>query len=266
VEYHFVVVASPPTSFEAEPLRRRAFAFYPAIVNVEYNEWRFRKATWSEILVTNTKSGVEVWIPRRLIGEVSSVDEPVMIVNLLKELEYKAGAVWPHERRVLEMPRTAEGISINEQPVEPAQQERVARIRPPATPESRVGRLIAAVLGGSLLVCLLGVIVLRLGALRPVEFTSVDQDFLSLTHNDDYYAVVRKLGAPARDRWRAETGELQYRALWYPQRSYHVILMGSSRAEARYIGAMDDNWRVIHYVELAGGGDTASILRSLPRF
>ena len=31
-----------------------------------------------------------------------------MIVGLLKELEFKAGKVWPYERRVIEMPRALE--------------------------------------------------------------------------------------------------------------------------------------------------------------
>ena len=33
------------------------------------------------------------------------IEEPVRIVGLVKELEYKAGALVPHRRRVLEMPR-----------------------------------------------------------------------------------------------------------------------------------------------------------------
>ena len=40
-------------------------------------------------------------LPRRYLGEISSVDEPLMIVGLLKELEYQAGALWPAERRVM---------------------------------------------------------------------------------------------------------------------------------------------------------------------
>ena len=257
-------MSAPPIPPPLEPMARRKFSFFPPILNVEHNEWRFRKATWSEILVVNAKSDLEVWIPRRLVGEASSVDEPVMIVGLLKELEYKAGAVWPHERRVIEMP------SVGEMP-QPARtgapgSVSVLDTRGGRSTESRIGRLVGAVLVLGVLLCCLVIFVFRAGPLRNVTFTAADQDFLSLSRTDDYFAVVRKLGPPAEDRWRETGGELQYRALWYPQRSYFVILLGSDRNGARYIGALDRNWRVIHYVELPNGAGTASMLRSLQKF
>ena len=61
--------------------------------------------TWTEVHVVNTKSHVEAWVPRHLVGEVSLIEEPVRIVGLVKELEYKEGVLIPHRRRVLEMPR-----------------------------------------------------------------------------------------------------------------------------------------------------------------
>lgn len=253
------MAAPPPPEFE--PLLHQNFAFYPPILNVDHNEWRYVRGTWSEFLVANTSSNLEVWIPRRLLGEISSVDQPVMIVGLRKELEYKAGTVWPHERRVFEMPHTPAAVpDAAPQPVPPHS------IRRTASTESRIGRLIAIVLGACLLACLLVVAVLRLGSMRPVRFTSTDQDFLSLSRYDDYYAVVRQLGPPASDHWRSQSGELQYRALWYPKRGYYVVLLGSDRNTAHYIGALDHNWHVVHYVDLAGGADTGSMLRALPRF
>src|SRR5271157_2042014 len=102
-------MASPPIPPSLEHLSTRPFSFYPPILNVEHNEWLFRKATWSEILVVNCKSGVEVWISRRLVGEVSRIDDPVLIVGLNRELEYKGGTVWPYQRRVIEMPVAAGG-------------------------------------------------------------------------------------------------------------------------------------------------------------
>ncbi|MGE5647977.1 MAG: hypothetical protein ACM336_19545 [Acidobacteriota bacterium] len=256
-------MAAQPPAPDIELLANRAFAFYPPILNIEHNEWRFLKDTWSEILVANTKSGIEVWVPRRVLGAISKVDEPVVIVGLHKELEYKAGTVWPHERRVLEMPRM---------PGDPAPAAGSAaappssRTRYASSTESRIGRLIAYSLGGLLAACLLVFGVLRLGSMRPVHFTAADQDFLSLSRYDDYFAVVRKLGPPGEDRWRSETGALQYRVLWYPRRSYYIVLLGPDRNDAHYIGALDRNWRVIHYVDLPGHGDTASMLRALPRF
>ena len=71
---------------------------------MEHNLWLFRKATWSELVVVNRKTGEELSIPRRWVGEISIVDDPVVIVGLLRELEYRAGAVWPCQRHVIEMP------------------------------------------------------------------------------------------------------------------------------------------------------------------
>ena len=95
----------PPMPPGFEQIGSRPFSFYPPVVNVEHNEWHYRKATWSEVLVVNAKTGLEVWIPRLYIGEFSRIDEPVVIVGLTKELEYKGGQVWPYVRRVIEMPR-----------------------------------------------------------------------------------------------------------------------------------------------------------------
>src|SRR3954447_1163581 len=97
-------MASPPIPPSLDHLVTRPFSFYPPIIGVEHNEWLFRKATWSEILVVNCKTSNEVWIPRRFIGEVSRVDDPVLIVGLNIEIQYNAGAVWPYQRRVLQMP------------------------------------------------------------------------------------------------------------------------------------------------------------------
>ena len=97
-------MASPPIPPALGHLANRPFSFYPAIRGIEHNEWLFRKATWSEMLVVNRKTGEEVSIPRRLVGEVSIVDDPVVIVGLLRELEYREGAVWPCQRHVIEMP------------------------------------------------------------------------------------------------------------------------------------------------------------------
>jgi hypothetical protein len=92
-----------------EQLGRRAFSFFPAIVGIEHNEWVLRRATWTEVEVANKKTGQELSIPRRFVGEVSAIEEPFVIVGLVKELEYREGAVWPHIRRVIEMPRVVNG-------------------------------------------------------------------------------------------------------------------------------------------------------------
>ncbi len=246
---------------DLEALEQRSFAFYPPILNIEHNQWRLSKASWSEVLFVNAGNELEVWIPRRLLGEISSVDEPVMIVGLLRELEYKAGSVWPHERRVLEMPAVTADIAVMPAPAGPA-----PRVSYASRTESRAGRLILIAFAAAIAACLVVLLVSRVDLPRPVKFTSQDQDYLSLSRHDDYFAVVEKLGKPAEDRWRAQSGELQYRLLSYPQRGYSVVLLGADRNDAHYIGALDRDWRVIHYTDLAGRGNTASMLRALPRF
>ncbi len=81
--------------------------------------------------------------------------------------------------------------------------------------------------------------------------------------------MVHVLGQPAAQRWRPVTDETdgeQYELLAYPQRGLYVILMGTDRSGARYIGAMDWNWHPAHAVDLAGYGSSYSLLKRLPKF
>ena len=94
---------------EFEQLTGRPFSFYPPVLNIEHNEWKLLEATWSEILVHNTQSELEIWVPRRFVGQVSQVEKPVMIVGLNKELEYNAGIIRPLEKRVLNLPKAPTG-------------------------------------------------------------------------------------------------------------------------------------------------------------
>ncbi len=258
-------MSAPPIPPPFEHLGHRAFAFYPSIVGVDHNEWRYKKATWSEVLVMNTKSGEEIWIPRRFLGELASIEEPVMIWGLTKELELKMGAVVPHVRRVIEMPR-----AVNDVP-------RAAAIPPGPMPapvvnislenraENRIGRLIGAMLllGITLAAVVVGVY-RSVTSGRTAHYRPVMQSTLGLTAADDYFSVVRKLGTPSSDRWRDETGEVQYRLLEYPDK--FALLMGRERNKAVYIGAMDREWRVIDSVELPGGVRTYTMLVRLRRF
>jgi hypothetical protein len=255
-------MAIPPIPPPLESLGSRPFSFYPAIVNIEHNEWLYRKATWSEVLVTNGKTGEDLWIPRRFLGEISRIDDPVVIVGLSKELEYRGGAVWPYQRRVIQMP-----MAVNDAPRSAAIQPKsepapVIGIRVEST-ESRLGRLVAIALACGTVACILVVALSREGVLRPrVTFTAKDQMYQELSHNDDYFSVVQKLGQPAQDRWKSETGALQFRALSYPQRAYTVILMGSDRSAARYIGTLDSNWQLLY----STSKEASSLLRELGKF
>jgi hypothetical protein len=255
----------PPIS-GLEHLANRRFSFYPPILNIEPNEWFFRRGTWSEILVVNSRSELEIWIPRRFLGEISQIEDPVVIVGLVKELEYKAGAVWPHQRRVIEMP-----VAVGERPrtlATPADTPAtVIGIRTQSVTDSRMGKLVGFTLLVGAVAGFIGVSVLREGSLRPrVVYRTGDQGYLELTHDDDYYAVVRKLGSPGEDHWQSETGAIQFRSLWYPQRGYFVILMGDARNNARYIGTMDAAWNPVHWVAMRTGGSMLSTLRELKKF
>ena len=252
----------PPIPVPVETLSERPFSFYPPILNIEHNEWNFRQASWAEILVENTRDPVTVWVPRRFLGDVSSVDQPVMIVGLMKELEYRAGVLTPTERRVVEMP----GPPISRAPVERAgAAEPIHRSRMEKS-ESRIGKLIGLVLAVAIAVCVFVIAVFQGHEGGRVAFKSIVQTELGLTARDDYFSVVQKLGNPSEEHWRAGSGELQYRELSYPSQKIHVILMGPERETARYIGAVDDAWKTVHSVELPGGRNSASILKRLPRF
>jgi hypothetical protein len=254
----------PPLPPGFDQVGARTFSFYPPIIGVEHNEWLYRSATWSEVLVVNAKNGLEVWIPRLYVGQFSRIEEPVVIVGLTKELEYKGGQVWPYVRRVIEMPRAVNDTyrpAMQESLPQPAA---VVGIRTESGTESRIWRLLVGSLAVGIAACLVIITVLRSDRDGSrIVYSPVVQSELGLSAQDDYHAVVRKLGPPAEDRWRSEAGEMQYRMLRYPDRGISVILMGTERGNALYIGSLDAQGRPAHAISLPGGKDTYSILRSL---
>jgi hypothetical protein len=264
-------MASSPVTPQLEQLGDRRFSFYPPIVGIEHNEWTFGEANWSEILLRNVKSNEEVWIPRAYVGDVSKVDEPVMIVGLKRELEYRGGLLSPYARRVLTMP----GNPVASAPRAVTEEPRVesglsvkAVLRSDGGAEGRVGKMIAIALAAGLVLTVIGIAILSLRSTGgTIEYKGVMQIDLGLTAQSDYFDVVRVLGPPAEDHWRDETGERQYRALSYPKNDLIIILMGPDRQKATYIGSKDSKWRTVHAVTLAGGNvSTEAILRTLPRF
>ena len=256
---------STPSALPApfDKVGERSFSFYPPVVNIDHNEWLVKEATWSEVLVQNAKTNEAIWLPRQYVGDLSRVDEPVMIVGLKRELEFKAGSVWPHVKRVIEMPRgmsTVPAPATSKPHVLPRGVSAVHGVSPPN--ESSIGRLI--------LVCLLvgiGLCAVVVGYYRgqnsveSATYKGVMQTSLGLSAHDDYHAVVRKFGAPPGDRWKGDAGELNFRILPYPARGFSVILMGRERDQARYIGAVDSDGRVIDSVEMPGGANTAALVK-----
>ena len=232
-------------------LGRRKFSLYPAIVGIEHNEWILRRATVTEVEIVNTKTSVELSIPRRLVGEVSRVEAPVMIVGLMKELEYQAGAVIPHRRQVIEMPRAVNEAARFRRPVPAGQPAAVVEIRLDRGPESRPGRRLLGSIAAGLLACGgvgIGVRDAHLGT-RASSASAASRE-LPLRAGDDYRSVIDKLGSPAYDRWQTANG-VTYRRLSYPQRSLVVILAGSTRADVRYAGAVTFDGQAIQTVEPA---------------
>jgi hypothetical protein len=147
----------PPIPASFEGLGRRPFSFYPPIVNVEHNEWILRRADWTDFRVINTKTKTELCVPRRFVGEGALVEEPVMIVGLVKELEYREGLVLPHVRRVIEMPRAVNAVATS-RAIGPPRIAPVVGIRIEAEPRSRVWRVLVAAVAAAVLLCVAVVI------------------------------------------------------------------------------------------------------------
>ena len=264
-------MAVPPIPPPLAQLDRRPFSFYPAILNARHNEWVYRSATWTDVLVRNTKTNEEVSVPRRYLGEISRVDAPVMIVGLLAELEYREGAVWPAERRVIEMPR-AVPLAVNDGPrtrlsPAPSVLAPVVGIRLENERTSRVGKVVVGGVALGVAGCVLAISLFRGGVIATRAFYAPSiQENLPFTPDDDRSSVVRVLGEPATERWSSAAGDRQFDLLAYPRRGLYVILMGPDRTHARYVGAMNWNWRPAHTVDLAGYGSSYGLLRRLPRF
>lgn len=229
-----VPVAPIPAPFDQ--LGRSRFSFYPPISNIEHNEWLFRSATWDEIRVVNTKTSDEIWVPRRFLG-AASMGEPVVIVGLLKELEYKEGAVLPLVRRVIEMPHAVNDFARPRirapRPETPAPVVAI-RLEPP---KSR-GRLALGAIAAALLAVIPIGILVRDGFLgnRPALISPARVD-LPFTVLDDYDSIVKRIGPPAQDRNRKLQGS-EYRILTYPTRGYTLVLKNGF-----YAGAFDSNRR-----------------------
>ena len=251
-----------------EELGNRPFAFYPPIRNIDYNEWQYLRATWSEVLVANHKAGIELWVPRRHFGAISSVDLPIPIVGLTKELEFRNGAVFPYHTKLLEMPgEPAERAQPKDTPSGKSGAS-IVNISLGSRNEGSVAKLIGVALAVALLAVFTTVAVYRGGGLFQgrVLLSTSDQEYLSFSRDDDYVAITKRLGKPAADRWNTRSKEVVFRVLEYPDRAYSVVLFGADQSAARYIGTMDRNWRPVHSVAVGRGVDSSAMLRSLPKF
>jgi len=246
-------------------LRHGRFSFYPAIVGVQHNEWILRRATWTDILVANAKTSDEICIPRRFVGEISSIEAPYRIVGLVKELEYREGVVLPHRRVVLEMPRAVGDFSrSNLRPAFYPRPAGVVAIRAEPDSESRFRRVLRGSVAAGILACLAVIFVVRDAHLGSgFGWTSAPSRLPRLNARDDYDSVLKKLGSPAGDRWlESHSGPGGQRHLWYPRRGVTVVLTGASRNSARYSGTLNRNGEIIQSADagLANEHDSAPVI------
>lgn len=86
---------------------RRRFALYPPIKHAVPNEWLLGSGSWFEVRVINAVTGREMWIPRQYVAGVSDRNG-ILVVELTEEIEFRAGALEPKAKRVIEMPVPAE--------------------------------------------------------------------------------------------------------------------------------------------------------------
>jgi len=240
----------------------RSFSFYPPILGIAHNEWRFRRATWSEFVVVNTHSGEEACIPRSFVGDVSA-NAPMVIVGLKREMEWRDGLAVPYRRPVVELP-----IAVNDfhpsalRENRPSRPASVVSIRLETRPPVKTGRK-------AVVVVMLGVVASAVvadigpGDVRArIDAMLVSRRWEQLKSGDGYAAVVGKLGAPADQRVYVESGGRVVRSLDYPRLHFTVVLEGRTESESRYVGSLDARGRILGGVQVS----EADMLRSLPRF
>jgi hypothetical protein len=255
-------IAPLPTPLQQ--LGGRRFSFYPRIRNIEHNEWLYRRSTWSESVVVNMLSGEEVCIPRMFLGEVSSLDDPVVIVGLTRELEWNEGVVVPHQRRVIELP-----LAVNDgrpAPVRPPRPAQVVNIRLEPKREIRAGKWFGVVFALGAVGFTIVANIARQGQTHlRTDLFRASQAYQQFGPADDYFSVVANLGRPAGDRTMSAGGRV-YRVLTYPDRHFSVVISGSTAVGGHYSGTLDMHGRVLHSVRFVDGSTSEPVLRALPAF
>ena len=133
----------------------RRFALYPAVGNVEPNEWVLGTGSWSEVQVVNSQTGGDMWIPRQYIGGVSDRYDSVLVVELTKELEFKSGTLEPRVKRVIEMPPA----NPQESPKRLAGPAPVVAIRTESSDNSSMNKALVSLGAGAVAVYLLALLI-----------------------------------------------------------------------------------------------------------
>jgi hypothetical protein len=255
-------IAPLPTPLQH--LSGRRFSFYPPIRYLQPNEWLYRRATWSECIVMNARSGEEVCIPRMFLGEVSGVDEAVMIVGLNRELEWREGVIIPQERRVIELP-----VAVNDSRHAassrthlPGTLAPVINIRLEPKPELRAWKWLgAAFVLGAVATTIVANIAWQSQPRQRADLFRTYRPWLELSPDDDYASTVRRMGTPSAIRI-TQSEDAVFQSLVYDARHYSVILMGRDRESAHYIGTIDPRGHVLDAVRLTNRSSSESLLHS----
>ncbi len=241
----------------------RSFSLYPPILGIAHNEWRFRRATWSEFVIVNTHSGEEACIPRSFVGDVSA-NAPMVIIGLKREMEWRDGLAVPYRRPVVELPIAVNDFVPAPRENRPSRPAPVINIRLESRAPVNTGRK-------AVVLVMLGVVAAAVVAdvVRPADMRSridamrVSRVWQQLRPDDNYSAVVARLGPPAAQRTYVDAAGRVFRLLDYPGRRFTAILEGQTEGDARYVGALDSRGRVLGD---PAAGLTAESLRSIPRF
>jgi len=254
-----VVMPAAPIPPAFERLGGRRFSFYPAVLRVSSNEWTFRYATWSEVMVRNAANARDLWIPRRFLGELVESDGP-LVVSLLDTLELRDGAVYPRRPRVIEMPVACDAPRAGARGGPAA----VVSIRLEGRHESRVSRVAGSAVALGVLGCLAVVgYSLEGGDVRTFRHrdrvvSSLDQTYVALNGGDTYRTVVQALGTPDRERWVITPNGSRIRLLEYADRGFQAVLDGD-----RYAGAVDERGHILQSVLMPRGELSTALLRDL---
>lgn len=240
---------------------KQAFLFFPPVRGIATNRWRFGEVTRIEFSAVNDESGEVVWFSRGNISYVT-IEAGGITLALRRELRYSGGAVWPVQEEAASEPESA-GDSQAPAPAAEGEEASAAADEAEAIPavapararakQPRAGlfnepvSLVLAVVGGAALVLVLVLAGAR-AWLQPSpkgdDAPITDASLYTLTAEDNYNDVVRKIGAPASERsLTAGGGDLVHQALIYRERNYAVVLMGVQAGatysqEPRYIGAV----------------------------
>ncbi|MBV9760998.1 MAG: hypothetical protein JO340_10585 [Acidobacteriaceae bacterium] len=142
-------MSAPLVPSPLDYLGRRRFALYPPVKHAGPNEWLLGTGSWSEVQVVNVGTGREIWVPRQYVRGVSG-NGGRLVVELNEELQLRAGAVEPRNKRVIEMPLSVGNAETPTKPGRAPGQARVVGIRLDDRAESTMSKAIVTLGAGAI--------------------------------------------------------------------------------------------------------------------